>query len=126
MASTLWGKVYVHNIYARLESEGEPTASRPAVPSRYAGRLQEEPGGRCVFTYDGTYLAGGNPVPIAYTLPPRAEPYVSEGLHPFFDNLVAEDEGWLGRAQARVLGVPPKNRFARLLGFGNDLAGAVS
>jgi len=125
MATTLWGKVYVHNIYAGIAAEGEPAATRPAIPSIYAGRLQEEPGGRCVFTYDETYRERANPVPIAHTLPIREEPFVSEsGLPPFFDNLVAE--GWLSRAQARALGVDPRNRFALLLGFGQDLAGAVS
>ncbi len=42
----------------------------------------------------------------------------------FFDNLVAE--GWFRNAQARALGIDPGNRFALLLGFGYDLAGAVS
>src|ERR1700723_2356120 len=105
MARTLWGKVYLKNIYA--------------------GRLQEEPGGRCVFTYDPTYLEREQPAAIAHTLPLRAEPYVSErGLHPFFDNLVAE--GWFRNAQARALGIDPSSRFALLLGFGHDLAGAGS
>jgi serine/threonine-protein kinase HipA len=104
MARTLWGKVYMKDAYA--------------------GRLHEEPGGRCVFTYDASYLAAGLPT-IAHTLPPRAEPYIAErGLHPFFDNLIAE--GWFRNAQARALGVAPENRFALLLGFGHDLAGAVS
>ncbi len=105
MARVLWGKVYLKNIYA--------------------GRLQEEPGGRCVFTYDPTYLEREQPAAIAHTLPLRVEPYVSErGLHPFFDNLVAE--GWFRNAQARALGIDPGSRFALLLGFGHDLAGAVS
>lgn len=105
MARMLWGKVYFKDIYA--------------------GRLQEEPGGRCVFTYDPTYLASEQPAAIAHTLPLRAEAYVSErGLHPFFDNLMAE--GWFRNAQARALGIDPGSRFALLLGFGHDLAGAVS
>lgn len=104
MARTLWGKVYLNDIYA--------------------GRLQEEPGGRCVFTYDPSYIESGHSA-IAHTLPLREEPHNSEsGLHPFFDNLVAE--GWLRNAQARTLGVDPGNRLALLLGFGHDLAGAVS
>lgn len=104
MARTLWGNVYLKDIYA--------------------GRLREEPGGRCVFTYDVSYLENRQPA-IAHTLPPREQPYICErGLHPFFDNLVAE--GWLRNAQARALGVDPRNRFALLLGFGHDLAGAVS
>jgi serine/threonine-protein kinase HipA len=105
MARTLWGKIYLKDIYA--------------------GRVQEEPGGRCVFIYDPTYLEREQPPAIAHTLPPRVEPHVSErGLHPFFDNLVAE--GWFRNAQARALGIDPSSRFALLLGFGHDLAGAVS
>ena len=104
MASALWGKVY--------------------LADSYAGRLLEDPGGRCVFTYDAAYMVAQKPA-IAHTLPLRVEPHVSErGLHPFFDNLVAE--GWLRDAQARTLGIGRENRFALLLGFGHDLAGAVS
>jgi serine/threonine-protein kinase HipA len=104
MAAVLWGKVYYND--------------------RFAGELRQEPGGRCVFTYDPTYLAEARPA-IAFTLPCRAQPYVNEqGLHPFFDNLVAE--GWLRNAQARALKVDPADRFALLLAFGHDCAGAVS
>src|SRR2546428_543148 len=74
--------------------------------------------------YDQAYLGAGRPA-IAFTLPARVAPHVSEpGLHPFFDNLVAE--GWLRDAQARALKVDPHNRFALLLAFGHDCAGAVS
>lgn len=104
MANALWGKVYLKN--------------------DYAGQLREEPGGRCVFAYEQDYLESGQPA-IAHSLPLQPEPFVSErGLHPFFDNLVAE--GWLRNAQARALGIDPESRFALLLGFGHDLAGAVS
>lgn len=104
MAKILWGKVYYKDLYA--------------------GRLQEEPGGRMIFTYDQSYLDANQPA-IAYTLPLRSQPFLSEGgLHPFFDNLVAE--GWFRNAQAKALGIDPKNRFSLLLGFGHDLAGAVS
>jgi serine/threonine-protein kinase HipA len=104
MATSLWGKVYLHDVYA--------------------GRLEEEPGGRCTFTYDRSYVDAEGPA-LAHALPVRAEPFRSEaGLHPFFDNLVAE--GWLQEAQARALGVARDNRFALLLGFGHDLAGAIS
>ncbi len=90
----------------------------------YAGRLQEDPGGRHIFAYDDSYLESGQPA-IAHTLPLRHEPYVSErGLHSFFDNLVAE--GWFRDAQARALGIDSRNRIGLLLGFGRDLAGAVS
>src|SRR5215471_5628075 len=105
MAATLWGKVYYNN-------------------DLYAGELRQEPGGRCVFTYDASYLEARHPA-VAFTLPRQAAPYFCEqGLHPFFDNLVAE--GWLRNAQARALKVGPGNRFALLLAFGKDCAGAVS
>lgn len=104
MARSLWGKIYLKDIYA--------------------GRLQEEPDGRCVFTYDASYIENKQPA-VAHTLPLREQPYICErGLHPFFDNLAAE--GWFRDAQARALGIDPRNRFALLLGFGHDLAGAVS
>lgn len=104
MAANLWGKVYYKDIFA--------------------GILAQEPGNRCVFTYDSSYLANANPA-IAHTLPVRAEPHLGEdGLHPFFDNLVAE--GWLRDAQARALGVRKSDRMALLLAFGADCAGAVS
>jgi serine/threonine-protein kinase HipA len=104
MAATLWGKVYYDD--------------------RYVGELRQEPGGRCAFTYDATYLADRQPQ-IAWTLPLQPEAHVCEqGLHPFFDNLVAE--GWLRNAQARALKVDAADRFALLLAFGHDCAGAVS
>jgi serine/threonine-protein kinase HipA len=104
MAASLWGKVYYDDLFA--------------------GELRQEPGGRCVFTYDPTYLEAGHPA-IAFTLPRQAAPHIYEqGLHPFFDNLAAE--GWLRNAQARALKVSPDNRFALLLAFGHDCAGAVS
>jgi serine/threonine-protein kinase HipA len=105
MAAALWGKVYANN-------------------GLYAGELRQEPGGRCVFTYDAAYLDGKHPA-IAFTLPLQAVPHISEqGLHSFFDNLVAE--GWLRNAQARALKIDPGNRFALLLAFGHDCAGAIS
>jgi serine/threonine-protein kinase HipA len=104
MAASLWGKVYYDDLFA--------------------GQLSQEPGGRCVFAYDPAYLAARNPS-IAFTLPRQAAPHICEqGLHPFFDNLVAE--GWLRNAQARALKVDPSNRFALLLAFGHDCAGAVA
>ncbi len=105
MATALWGRVYYQDAYA--------------------GLLQKEPNGRYVFTYDPAYLHSPSPCPISYTLPLREKAFIAEsGLHPYFDNLVAE--GWFQKAQARALQVDSTNRFALLLGFGYDLIGAVS
>ena len=51
MAKALWGKVY--------------------YVDRFAGELRQEPGGRCVFTYNEAYLAESRPA-IAFTLPRQA------------------------------------------------------
>jgi serine/threonine-protein kinase HipA len=105
MAAALWGRVYYNN-------------------ELFAGILRQEPSGRCVFTYDAAYLQARHPS-IAFTLRRQEAAHLCEaGLHPFFDNLVAE--GWLRNAQARALKIDPSDRFALLLAFGRDCAGAVS
>ncbi len=105
MAAALWGRVYYNN-------------------DLFAGVLRQEPSGRCVFTYDQSYLQAKHPA-IAHTLPWQETEQICEaGLHAFFDNLVAE--GWLRNTQARALKIDPNNRFALLLAFGRDCAGAVS
>ncbi len=104
MAHFAWGNVYFN--------------------AHFAGCLREEPGNRASFTYDACYLNAGLPA-LAFTLPLKSEPFISElGLHPFFDNLVAE--GWLEAAQTRLLGKRQASRFELLLAFGQDCAGAVS
>ena len=104
MAIHLWGKVFYKGVFA--------------------GILRQEPEGRYGFIYDETYLQTNLPG-ISYTLPIQKEPHYSDqGLHPFFDNLCAE--GWLKNAQMRALGLRGEDRFALLLAFGSDLAGAVS
>src|SRR5262249_49689971 len=76
------------------------------------------------FQYDEAYLAGGGEA-VSYTLALQREAHVTEhGLHPYFDNLVAE--GWLCTLQAKSIGVAPENRFALLLAYGGDCIGAIS
>ncbi len=105
MAELLWGNVYFNE--------------------HFAGVLREDPGGRVVFTYDSAYLEHNGSAAIAHTLPLQFEPHISNaGLHPFFDNLVAE--GWLRDAQMRLLGKRQVSCFELLLSFGQDLAGAIS
>lgn len=104
MSKLLWGKVF--------------------YKEHFAGFLKEEPGKACTFAYDPSYLEALHPA-IAHTLPLRQEAFISQnGLHPFFDNLVAE--GWLEEAQTRLLGKRLISRFELLLAFGQDCAGAVS
>ncbi len=88
-----------------------------------AGTLEQIPDGRYAFTYDLAYIEAGE-MQIAHKLFRRFAPHYHHGLHPFFDNLIAE--GWLAKAQARALGIRGDDRFARLLAFGMDCPGAVS
>ncbi len=104
MAKLLWGNVYYKDILA--------------------GSLREETNQQISFTYNESYLNSQNPA-IAYSLPLQRTPHISNlGLHPFFDNLVAE--GWLENAQTRLLAKRITSRFELLLTFGYDCAGAVS
>ena len=104
MSSLLWAKVY--------------------FKEHFVGVLREEPGGGTSFVYDESYLNLGQPA-IAMSFPLDPRPYISHlGLHPFFDNLVAE--GWLEDAQTKLLGKRIATRFELLLAFGEDCAGAVS
>ncbi len=102
MANFLWGKVYYKN--------------------HFAGYIREEPGNRTSFAYDESYLNLNLPA-IAHTLPLQLQPFIEDGLISYFDNLVAE--GWLEDAQVRLLGKRQISRFALLLAFGHDCAGAV-
>src|ERR1051325_3781867 len=96
----------------------------PGGDASFAGILREHPDGSFTFTYDQSYLEAGHSA-IGFTLPLQFGPIATRaGLHPFFDNLVAE--GWLANAQSRALGILPNDRFGRLLTFGEDCIGAVS
>lgn len=58
------------------------------------GVIEELEGG-VRFTYSSEWLQREDAVPISLTLPLRAEPYISKGLHPFFEKLLTPDwPGW--------------------------------
>ncbi len=88
---------------------------------RLAGELSQT-AGEFRFQYDPAYLAGGTP--LSFNLPLRDDPYVSDELFPFFDNLVSE--GWLRRLQAQQQRVDESDHFGLLLLNGHDLVGAVT
>lgn len=87
-----------------------------------------------IFQYHPSYLADPSLPPISANLPKQKERFTTEdGLHPFFDNILAE--GWFGSAQGHAIGVDPKRisddmenlgeRYHRMLMFGRDCPGAV-
>lgn len=89
----------------------------------HAGTLENSSdSARVIFTYSEDYIAHGRR--IAFHLPVRSEPYVTEGLHPFFDSMVSE--GWLKRVQTTTRNIDPSNRFLLLVKTGLDLPGKVS
>lgn len=103
MALSNWAKVYYHN--------------------DFAGILEERPGGDYLFTYDDEFRK--KQISISTQLPASKKEHLSRnGLHAFFDNLLAE--GPLAKIQARALGVKSSERFKLLMAFGFDLIGAVS
>jgi serine/threonine-protein kinase HipA len=94
MAKSHWGKVFFQD--------------------RFAGILREEPGDCFSFEYEDSYLLSQENPAISYSLPKESKRHMSyHGLHPFFDNLVAE--GWLAEAQTRLLGARTISRFRLLL-----------
>ena len=80
-------------------------------------------GRQVVFLYSDEWLARGDAVPVSLTLPLRAEPYVSDGLHPFFENLLPE--GWLLELATKKLKISKDDAFGLLLATCADCAGAV-
>jgi serine/threonine-protein kinase HipA len=97
--------------------------AKVSLNGRVAGKLEELPGGATRFTYGNPWLRGSGAVPISLTLPLREKPYESEGLHPFFENLLPE--GWLLEVSARKLKLPKTDAFGLLLAMGSDCVGAV-
>lgn len=75
------------------------------------------------FTYSPQWLARDDAVPVSLTLPLRSQPYESQGLHPFFENLLPE--GWLLDVSTRALKIAKDDAFGLLLATCRDCVGAV-
>lgn len=86
------------------------------------GKLTEE--GRTVrFAYDPQWIVREDARPVSLTLPVRREPYVTEGLHPFFENLLPE--GWLLEIATSKLKISKDDAFGLLAATCADCIGAV-
>jgi serine/threonine-protein kinase HipA len=83
----------------------------------------EEIGAETRFTYAADWLGRRDAVPISVTLPLREEPYISKGLHPFFENLLPE--GWLLEITSKRLKISKDDPFGLLLATCADCIGAV-
>lgn len=83
----------------------------------------EELDGEFRFAYLPEWLAQAASVPVSLTLPLREEPYVSQALHPFFENLLPE--GWLLEVTSIKLKISKDDPFGLLLATCGDCVGAV-
>lgn len=75
------------------------------------------------FEYATEWLARKDAVPVSLTMPLRSEPYLSHGLHPFFENLLPE--GWLLEVSSKKLKISKDDPFGLLLATCGDCIGAV-
>ncbi len=83
----------------------------------------EEMEGDVVFAYSPEWLRRPGAMPVSLTLPLREQPYVSRGLHPFFENLLPE--GWLLDVASKKLKISKDDAFGLLLATCSDCIGAV-
>jgi serine/threonine-protein kinase HipA len=86
------------------------------------GKLSES-GKQIVFAYDPEWLATPGAVPVSLTLPLQSEPYSTDGLHPFFENLLPE--GWLLELATKKLKISRDDAFGLLIATCADCVGAV-
>lgn len=92
------------------------------VDGRRVGTLVEH-GREVSFCYDAEWLPTAGARPVSLTLPLRSEPYVTEGLHPFFENLLPE--GWLLELATTKLKLSKEDPFGLLVATCADCVGAV-
>jgi HipA-like protein len=92
------------------------------IDGQRVGTLSEE-GRQVTFRYDPEWVANPNAVPVSMTLPVNDKPYVTDGLHPYFENLLAE--GWLLELATKKLKISKDDAFGLLIATCADCVGAV-
>lgn len=92
------------------------------LDGRRVGTLVDR-GREVVFAYDAEWHARRDAAPVSLTLPLRETPYVTEGLHPFFENLLPE--GWLLELATAKLKISKDDAFGLLAATCADCVGAV-
>ncbi len=96
--------------------------ARICLAGSHVGTLEETAEGTR-FTYLPAWLAEPTNPPVSLTMPLRAQPYDSKGLHPFFENLLPE--GWLLAIATEKLKIAKDDAFGLLLATCADCIGAV-
>jgi serine/threonine-protein kinase HipA len=93
------------------------------IDGQRVGQIEEIEGRTIRFTYDASWVAAKDAVPVSLTLPVRASPYEWTTLHAFFGNLLPE--GWLYEIARTKLKIAPDDWFGLLLATCADCVGAV-
>lgn len=89
-----------------------------------AGILTESDEGEYRFEYRPEYVAAHPGDFIAFSLPVRQEPFISERFFPFFEGLIPE--GWLLDIASKSWKLNPADRMGLLLACCRNCIGAVS
>ncbi|MBX3432377.1 MAG: HipA N-terminal domain-containing protein [Pirellulales bacterium] len=92
------------------------------IDGQRVGTLSEE-GRQVTFRYDPEWVANPNAIAVSTTLPVTDKPYVTDGLHPFFENLLPE--GWLLELATKKLKISKDDAFGLLVATCADCVGAV-
>ncbi|MEZ6069467.1 MAG: HipA N-terminal domain-containing protein [Pirellulales bacterium] len=92
------------------------------IDGKRVGMLTEE-GREVSFAYDAQWIGREDAQPVSLTLPLRSDPYVTVGLHPFFENLLPE--GWLLEIATSKLKISKDDAFGLLVATCADCIGAV-
>lgn len=92
------------------------------IDGQQVGSLSEE-NGTVTFQYHEDWVGRVGAVPVSWTLPLQREPYITNGLHPFFENLLPE--GWLLEIATSKLKISKDDAFGLLIATCADCIGAV-
>ncbi|HRI71092.1 MAG TPA: HipA N-terminal domain-containing protein, partial [Polyangium sp.] len=94
-----------------------------SLSGQRVGVLHETPSHGSSFVYDPAWLENPRAKAIGPSMPLRSVPYESDGLLPFFENLLPE--GWLLDIARKKLGPAGQDVFGLLLATCRDCIGAV-
>lgn len=92
--------------------------------NRLLGRLLKEPGGATSFSYDQSWLAWDNAIPVSLSLPLREDAYRGAPVIAVFENLLPDSEP-LRRQIVERMGSEGSDAYSLLTTIGRDCVGAL-
>jgi serine/threonine-protein kinase HipA len=106
-------------------------ARRPAhaplnvyMNARRVGRLRRESSGAIDFTYDPSWLAWSNAIPVSVSLPLREDRHIGDPVLAVFDNLLPDNHDIRRRIAERTR-ADGADAYSLLAAIGRDCAGAL-